>query len=156
MWTSRRPTKSVLLELPRYYKSNKKRPFSSFSTDSYDNLLWRLRPAACLPVRHGNGDTFHLSCSDTFFIGDQKSHVETFESSLPLIDFTVDQVRHMRPIFEGLGILHKSLRACVKSTWEPVGTPVEDAGLTEHLRGKAELLCRQVPLPWPSQGRANC
>jgi hypothetical protein len=113
------PSKSVLLELPRYLDIDKKWSCFGFHYDD-TSRLWRLQDVACTPVRYGNRDLSRLSCSGEFFLGDQQSYVEAFKSSVPLIDFTVDQVRYLSPVFEGLEIREKSLRACVKATGNPL------------------------------------
>jgi hypothetical protein len=84
----------------------------------------------------------HRSCNNTFFIPDQQSLVDTFKESLPLLDFTVDEVRKLRPLFESLRIMDRTLRASVKTSWKPTGKPVMDAGMTERLKSKSGYLDR--------------
>ncbi len=124
------PIKPLFLALPKY--------FNALKFPDGD----RLRMVTCLPVRNRDGEVSRKSSLDRFFIPDQQSLVDNFRDSVPLLDFSVDEVRHLKPLFESLQIMDKSLRACVKSSWEPVGIPHEDGAMVKLLQSKSELLCR--------------
>jgi len=127
--------KSMLMALVNYLEKDWKSVVRS--------EIERLRGRAFLPVCEAGESVVSLKHSrSSFFIPDRQALYDSFKDSLPLLDFTVDQVRHLRPLFDSLGISEKSLLTMVTEMWNPVGVRLEDTELTDELRSKSEALFR--------------
>lgn len=127
--------KSMLLALVRYVE---KEPQSCILGE-----LGKLQNRAFLPIREPGGSRATLMYSDSrFFIPDRQALCDRFKDSLPLMDFTIDQIHHIRPLIDNLGISQKSLLSAVTETWTPIGSRLEDLESTEKLRSKSQALFR--------------
>lgn len=108
-----------------------------------DTQLLRLQETAYLPVHESALKTTLLTSSrDKFFIPDRKELLEAFGDDLPILDFTVDEVRHMKPLLENLGMSGKFLSHCVEEAYDLKGAKKVDDVATRSLRTKNHALYR--------------
>jgi hypothetical protein len=102
-----------------------------------------LLKAKVFPVRHPNGDTALSSARTDFAIGDREYLVARFEGKIKILDYTVEEVRHLKPFLEWTKLTTRLLSVTVQesSTVSPgvqqsIGAPKRD------LKRKAYALLR--------------
>jgi hypothetical protein len=109
--------------------------------DSLDPEL--LLRAKVFPVRYPNGDPALSSAEIDFAIGDREYLVTRFEGKIKILDYTVEEVRQLKPFFEWTKLTTRLLSIAVQENsmvspgvQQSVGAPKRD------LKRKAYALLR--------------
>jgi hypothetical protein len=125
------------------------------------NLLWSLnallpsetgtRPtftgevASCriFPVRVLDGNAGILSSLEDFAIIDRQHYADAFRNKIKVLDFTLDEVRHLRPLVEWAGLEDRFLsRLVVEKTVVDDELCIENRSLTRDLIRRAKAFVR--------------
>jgi hypothetical protein len=125
------------------------------------NLLWSLkallppdigaRPtftdevATCriFPVRMPDGSTQPLAALEDFAIIDRQHYADALKNKIKILDFTLDEVRRLRPLIEWAGLTDRYLsRSVVEQTVVDDERCIEDRHLTRDLARKAGAFVR--------------
>ena len=125
------------------------------------NLLWSLkallfpgigtRPAfadevaSCriFPVKMPDGRKQPLTALDDFAIIDRQHYADALKNKVKILDFTLDEVRRLRPLIEWAGLTDRYLsRSVVEQTVVDDELCVEDRHLTRDLARKAGAFVR--------------
>jgi len=86
--------------------------------------------------------------TSNFAIGDREHLIERFSSGAKMLDFSMEEVRRLRPFLEWLGFMPRTLSAAVEEITSASGEskfpPVNNK---RELSMKAHAFLRQVPFP---------
>jgi len=131
----RRPTNQVR-ELLVAVNNFLKRAFSLCSID-------KLRGKRIIPVKTCSGKTCLMRYDkDLFYLADRPSLYEAFKGRLPLVDFTVDQVRDLSTLIDAMELRDFLLSQSVIEELHKVGIEVSDRQKTKDLRMRARYFTR--------------
>lgn len=125
------------------------------------NLLWSLkallpsgtgtRPAfadeaaSChiFPVKMPDGSAQPLTALDDFAIIDRQHYADALKNKIKILDFTLDEVRRIRPLIEWAGLTDRYLsRSVVEQTVVDDEICIENRHLTRDLARKAGAFVR--------------
>lgn len=106
--------------------------------------LCQIKERRVFPVRvfEGNSERVQLmDCSHSdWFIADQHRLRRCFIAKLPLLDFSVDDLKMLEPLIESLDLKCRKLSARVKEKTTPKGRLWLHKHLTASLRSKSHYL----------------
>lgn len=95
------------------------------------------------PVRAPDGTVQLLNAREDFAIIDRQHYAEAFKSSIKVLDFTLDEVRQLRPLIEWARLTDQYLsRKVVEQTVVDDEICIEDRHLTRDLVHKAGAFVR--------------
>ncbi len=110
------------------------------------NSIHLLKANRVIPVRDiadGGGKLRVMSYSRSrWYFADRQSLRDCFEGKVPLVDFTIDEVRGMSALIKEVGLEKRLLSEAHVETTEIVGDPIRDPKRTSDLRERAEYLLR--------------
>jgi len=134
---------------------------SNATIDGVKSLLWSLkavlplesgeRPAFAdkiasspiFPVKMPDGHTKLLSALDDFGIIDRQHYAEALGSKIKLLDFTLDEVRQLKPLIEWAGLTDRYLsRSVLEQTVVDDELCIENTHLIRNLTRKAGVFVR--------------
>lgn len=96
-----------------------------------------------LPVKSTTGETELSNIVNTFYIVDRKEYGDAFEGKVPILDFSLEDIRRLRCFLEALGLVDKYMSSAVVETTtvqQPASEP--SVSLTREFRGKSKAFCR--------------
>lgn len=124
--------KNLLRALEKYIKA-----------DTDPKILARLRKASILPVQKSDGLTrLTSSASSNWLIADSERLRFYFADKVFLLDFTVEEIKSLRPLLDGLAISDRILSMKITETTIPQGDLVLQENATYLLRSKSHYLAR--------------
>lgn len=136
---------------------------SNASIDGVKSLLWSLK--AVLPLESGERPAFAdkiafcpifpanmpdgniklLTARDDFGIVDRQPYADALGSKIKLLDFTLDEVRQLKPLFEWAGLTDRYLsRSVLEQTVVDDELCMENTNLIRNLTRKAGVFVRYV------------
>jgi hypothetical protein len=90
-----------------------------------------------------DGSIQTLSARDDFAIIDGQRYIDALKSKLKILDFTLDEVRHLRPLIQWAGLTDRYLsRSVVEQTIVDDKRCIKDRDLTRDLALKAGAFVR--------------
>ncbi|QGI68189.1 hypothetical protein CEK27_012160 [Fusarium fujikuroi] len=103
-----------------------------------------LQTKKILPVRHPDGTVVLCSVDTDFAIADRIRLAMLLDNSIKILNFGLDEVRHLWPFFEWLEIADRRLSLCVTEwvTRTPDGPSVLNEPYSRDLRRKAHYITR--------------
>lgn len=115
-----------------------------------------IRKSKIFPVRYPNGTVVLSSVDVDFAIGDREKLKTMFQDKVSLLDFDLEDVRRLRPLFEWLGLQDQYLSRCVRertSVSSDPGRPISSQN--RDLKRKAYYIARYVLNYWYHFNDAN-
>lgn len=67
-----------------------------------------------LPVKFPDGCIKVAEVTDTFFIADRVEYLEAFQDKVPILDFTIGEIRHLYRLLESLGLEDRYMSVSVQ------------------------------------------
>ncbi|KAF4446685.1 hypothetical protein F53441_9727 [Fusarium austroafricanum] len=102
-----------------------------------------IRKAKIFPVVYPNGTVTLSSVAVDFAIGDRDNLRYRFEDRISVLDFDLEDVHRLKPLFAWLKLQDRYLSNCVKESTEVPGEPGSPISSTKRdLRLKAYHICR--------------
>ena len=102
-----------------------------------------IRKAKVFPIRYPNGNVSLGSIDVSFAIGDRERLKAAFETRISLLDFDLEDIRRLKPLFDWLRLEDRYLSSCVKedtSIAGDSGTPIMSG--KRYLKAKAYYITR--------------
>lgn len=109
--------------------------------------LASLSKAKIFPVKNPNGQVVLESIDCEFAIGDRKHLLEMFSGRVKLLDYTLDEVRKLEPVFQELLLSSRFLSNSVTTIRNEAVSPVFVESKTSEMRQKAYAMFRCVTQP---------
>lgn len=105
----------------------------------------QLRRIAIFPVRRVDGRlALGTADDDTWFIADNRRQQSLFQGKVALLDFTIQEISQLMPLFTLLGITRRTLTGSVVDDMVIPGTRKFLAELSADLRSKAKYIALYV------------
>jgi hypothetical protein len=129
------------------------------SVDEIKNIIWSLnallqtesdrldpeplRKAHIFPVRHPDGSVILLSADTEFAIVDRDHLAARFRDRIKLLDYTLEEVRRLKPFLQWANLEQRYLSASVKEITSFQGGPTRPISMpNRNLNRKAHALLR--------------
>ena len=108
-----------------------------------ENDVQELKDNDILPANDKHGHKVLLSPMDTFAIIDRQKYGDIFAEKVATLDFTLDEIRSIKPFLSALGLDDRYTSHLANET-SGVGDAIEDMTLSEDFRRRAYALVRYV------------
>jgi hypothetical protein len=81
---------------------------------------------------------------DIWYLPDRPSLYNSFDGKVPLLDFSIQEVRKLAPLIDAMGIRDRRLSKAVKETMESSGDSIFDSDKTRELQRRSQYFVRYV------------
>lgn len=104
-----------------------------------------IRHLRCLPVKMTNGNTELANTASQFFIVDRIEYGIAFHGRVPILDFSLEDVRRLHFFLGGLGLEDRYMSLAIEeATTVEHPAPEPSARLTQQFRQKSRFFYRYV------------
>lgn len=113
-----------------------------FRTNTELNSIQSLK---CLPVRMTNGDTKLESVESQFFIADRVEYKSIFQSKVPILDYSLEEIHTLNPFLKALGLENRFMSSIIEEITTVEHQDSEPSvSLTRTFRRKSKHFTRYV------------